>query len=107
MRIGLAALQTMLSPKSVLTKGGVLGACGGIGGIPGVFCAKAMPLSANKMTVVAAARRKYLETMSSTPFPATAPQCSYSGSVFVPDYWNVPVTAGAPVFGWPPPIDTE
>jgi hypothetical protein len=35
------------------------------------------------------------------------PARCYSGNVFVPFTWNVPVAAGAPVFGWPPPIDTE
>lgn len=32
---------------------------------------------------------------------------AYSGSTFVPFTWNVPATAGASVFGWPPPTDTE
>jgi hypothetical protein len=39
--------------------------------MPGVFWAEALPLSASRMIVAEAARRRYFETMSSTPFPAT------------------------------------
>ena len=29
---------------------------------------------------------------------------SYSGNAYWPSMWNLPVTPGAPVSGWPPPM---
>jgi hypothetical protein len=44
-----------------------LGTGGGIGGMPGVFCAEALPLSARSMLVAATTRRMNLNFMILSP----------------------------------------
>ena len=48
-----------------------------------------------------------VESLSPTQLKAMHQCARYSGSILVRFTRNVPVTVGAPVSGWPPPMDTE